>query len=383
MKQYQQKIADILEPPRSGNPGSHYLAWTISLLILLNVVTISLETVDWIAVEYGRPLYLFELFSVAVFTVEYIARIWSAPAYHHNRYSHPLRGRLHYLLSPMALIDLIAIAPFYLSLLTGVDLRMLRLLRLPRFLKILRYSNAMETLSSAIRKESGAILAALLLMVLLLITASALLYYIEGDVQPENFSSIPAAMWWAMATITTVGYGDVTPITPVGKVVGAVIMMVGVGMFALYTGILATAFTQEQRQRDFLKVWNMVASVPLFRGLSAAEIAEITKLLRPRTVMPHETIIKEGERADGMSFIISGEVEVNLHPTPVRLGSGNFFGEMAIVLGGKRRATVHAIHYTELLDLSILDLEGLFKKRPDLMKQVQETARQREQGQLS
>ena len=159
----------------------------------------------------------FEAFSIAVFTVEYVLRVWSAIEQTYPRYKHPLWGRLRYAASPMAVIDLLAVLPFYLSFLLPIDLRVLRVLRLVRMFKLTRYSPAMNLLLAALREEVQAIAAALFVLLLLLVLASSLAYLAEHEAQPAAFGTIPQAMWWAIVTLTTVGYGDVVPVTPLGK----------------------------------------------------------------------------------------------------------------------------------------------------------------------
>ncbi|HZB44315.1 MAG TPA: ion transporter [Pyrinomonadaceae bacterium] len=222
---------------------------SITLLIILNVTAVMLETVAWIGEPYRAYFFAFELCSVAVFTAEYVLRLWACTA--DARYAGHVRGRLRYALHPMSLIDLLAIAPFYLAFLT-VDLRFvraLRLFRLFRIFKLARYPDSMLTLGVVLRSRREELLVTLFVVVVLLVFASSAMYYVESEAQPQQFSSIPAAMWWGVATLTTVGYGDVYPITTAGRFLGAGIAILGVGLFALPTGILASAFSEELQKR--------------------------------------------------------------------------------------------------------------------------------------
>ena len=164
-----------------------------------------------------------------------------------------------------------------------MDLRVLRVLRLFRLLKLVRYSPALQTLGRVLADEYRALLGALLVILVLLLFASTAMYFLERGAQPDKFGSIPAAAWWALATLTTVGYGDIVPVTPLGKLLGGVVMLLGVGMIALPVAIIATGFSQESSRHQFVVTWSMVARVPLFATMDESEIAEITKLLYTRT----------------------------------------------------------------------------------------------------
>ncbi len=255
-KPFRQACFRILRPYRENQSGelpSRLFDYLLILLIGLNVAAMMLETVPAIAASWLSELRIFEAVSVAVFTVEYIARIWTSPEsadFNHGEQS-DTQIRLKYACSPMAIIDLVAILPFYLSMFIAVDLRMLRLFRLTRLIKLGRYSRSMQTLMEVLRSEAKTLLAAVSVLFIVMIFAATGIYYIEHTVQPEEFSSIPAAMWWSLVTLTTVGYGDVVPITPLGRVFGGLITLLGVGLYALPAGILSSSFTaQLQRRRD-------------------------------------------------------------------------------------------------------------------------------------
>ena len=220
-------------------------------LISVNILAIILESVASLRHSYGVFFDYFELFSVTVFTIEYALRAWRSVELKGPQSHHPIRGRLRYLLTPMALIDLIAILPFYLTLFLQIDLRMLRVFRLFRLFKLTRYSSAMSLLLEVLREESKSFFAAFFVLFILLMLASTGIYLIEHDIQPDAFSTIPDSMWWALVTLTTVGYGDVTPITAAGKVFGGCISIIGIGMVALPAGILASGFSDQiQRRRQ-------------------------------------------------------------------------------------------------------------------------------------
>ncbi|MGB5245493.1 MAG: ion transporter [Woeseia sp.] len=246
---------ELLERAGSGDRGSFYVDAVLILLITLSVTAVILESVDSLEVRFHRYFFWFEIFTVTVFTAEYVLRIWcsvEAPDLSEDQ-SGLHFPRLRYIVSPSAIIDLLAILPFYLlaaGLLGGGDMRFLRAVRLLRVLKLTRYSAAFDTLIKAFSENARSFVAALFILVIVMLLAATGMYYFEREAQPEEFASIPAAMWWAFATLTTVGYGDVTPITVGGKIFGAMITVIGVGMVALPTGILASAYTEQLRVRS-------------------------------------------------------------------------------------------------------------------------------------
>ena len=348
------------------------------VLIITNVIAVILETVAEIAAAHAAFFYAFELFSVTVFSVEYGLRIWSVVEnLDEEGFRHPVRGRIKYAMTPMALIDLMAIAPFFLAFILSVDLRFMRIFRLLRLLKLTRYSTAIHTLWAALMSQRRALAAALVIIVILLVFASSIIFLMEKEAQPEAFSSIPAAMWWGLATLTTVGYGDVTPVTAVGKVFGAFIMVLGVGMFALPAGILATGFSNEIRKREFVVTWNMVAQVPFFGTLDAMRISEIANLLEIRLVPPRHVIVHKGDKADSMCFISSGTVSVDVGAEPHILEAGDFFGEIALLKDCERTATVTTITECQLLVLSVENFNGLLKGDEEIQKALTQTMEER------
>jgi voltage-gated potassium channel len=223
---------------------------SIMLLIILNVIAVILETVRELNTHYDTFFRAFDLFSVAVFSVEYFLRVWSCTA--DERFGgSQIRGRLRYMRTPLAIIDLVAILPFYLPL-VFVDLRFvraIRLFRLFRLFKMARYSESMRTLGRVLTLKKEELMITLFTLLILLVFSSSMVYHVEHESQPGVFSSIPAAMWWGVVTLTTVGYGDVYPITPIGKFIGALVILVGIGMFALPAGILASGFVEEVNNR--------------------------------------------------------------------------------------------------------------------------------------
>ena len=288
-------------------------------------------------------------------------------------------ARIRFAMSGYALIDLAAILPFYLAILFPgfVDLRMLRLFRLLRLLKLIRYSPALSTLSRAVASERRALLACLLIMACLLMMSATAMYHVERTAQPEVFGSIPQAMWWAMAALTTVGFGDVVPITAAGKILGALVMMFGVGIFALPIGVMAHGFANEIHRHDFVVTWGMVAQLPLFRHLDPATIGYFARQFRARTVPAGAYVLREGRFGECMYFIASGEVEVSRENQRVHLDEGDYFGELALLDHHQRTATVKALTHCRLLELEIHDFNDLLQSDTALRDELLKVAEQR------
>ena len=246
----QKRTSQLLSKGNIADKPSQYVDMTLFILIILNIAAVCLESVKHIGDEYKLAFNAFEIFSVVIFSIEYLLRVWSAPARNDLGNSPNLIKRMKYIFSFTGLIDFLAIIPSILPyFFGGVDLRWLRVLRLLRLLKISNYSSALEDFFSAIKADWRSFSAALYLMLIALFLSSALMYIAEHDSQPEKFSSIPETMWWGLITLTTVGYGDVSPVTPLGKIIGAFTAIMGVCTVALLTGIVASAFANQRAQK--------------------------------------------------------------------------------------------------------------------------------------
>lgn len=245
----QRRIYEILEKSgAAGDWASKLCDGFLAGLIVLNLVAISLESVDRLAETYHPYFLAFELFSVVIFSLEYVLRLWAAPASQEART--PLKARLRYAFSFHGLVDLAAILPSLVAFFaTGADLRWLRVLRMLRLFKISHYNSALEDLFSALREERSSFAAALYLFLIAFFIASTLMHLAERTLQPEHFGSIPEAMWWSIITLTTVGYGDVSPLSILGKIIGGGTALMGVCTVALLTGIMANAFANQVQGR--------------------------------------------------------------------------------------------------------------------------------------
>jgi voltage-gated potassium channel len=244
------RVFEIVEIAKPGDSLSRAFDIFIIALIVSNVVALILESVQKIHAFSPRLFRIFEVVSVVIFSVEYVARAWSCVE--KPQYAKPVSGRLRFLITPLAVIDLLAVLPFYLPFL-GIDLRFLRILRMMRMLRIAklgRYSQSLQILQRVAAAKKEQLVCTLFMLVLLVIVAASMLYYAENGAQPKNFSSIPASMWWAICTLTTVGYGDIFPTTGLGKVMASIIAVLGIGVFALPAGILGAGFVEEMGHRE-------------------------------------------------------------------------------------------------------------------------------------
>jgi voltage-gated potassium channel len=240
-----------------------------------------------------------------------------------------------------------------------------------------RFSPAMTTLSRALYEERRALVGALVLMVGTAVFAGAIMHMLEGHAQPEKFGTIPDAMWWALATLTTIGYGDAVPITPFGKLFGACVMIFGLGLFALPIGIIATAFVNEIHRRDFVVTWGMVARVPLFAALDAASISEVMRIMRTRMVPPGTVLAARGDEAEGMYFIADGEVQIRLKRRAITLGPGDFFGEVTLVKKVQRIGTIVAVTRCNLMMIDSADFDALMQRNSELRERIAAVAEER------
>jgi voltage-gated potassium channel len=354
--------------------GSRFVR-LIVVIIVVDVLAAILASVPEFDARLGTLFTTIEVAAVIAFALEYAARIWSV-AGHSLRAVTPARARLEYALSSLGIIDLLAFLPSAIALIIG-DKTALVLFGMLPFLKLVRYSPAMRSLLSALHAERRTLFGCVVILTAAVLLFASLLYAIEHNVQPDKFGTIPQAMWWAIVTLGTVGYGDVVPATPLGKIVSVFAIVVGFAMIALPVAIISTAFADEVRRRDFVVTWGLLARVPLFSHLSAAEIADIMRLLKARTIEAGEILVRRGDAATSMYFITAGEVEIELPNQRVRLADGTFFGEIALLHRTKRSGTVTATRKSRLLVLDAQDFHALIERVPALATHVHKTAEAR------
>jgi voltage-gated potassium channel len=370
-----QRVFQILEHGRRREPASRAIDWVLIGLIVANVAATVAMTVPDIAARHSAGLQIFDRFCVAVFALEYIARLWTAPDHPMLRGRTASNARLRFAATPLMIIDALALLPLLLEVL--FPFHAVVLTRLVRFLKLARYSPALATIGRVIAGERRALLACVVIFVGVLLAAAAAMHAVEGGLQPDRLGDMPKAMWWAAAMLAKIGGSETTPVTTLGSLIAAITVMLGIGCFALPVAIIGRGFYEEIRRRDFVVTFAMVASVPLFARLDAASIAELVTILRARTVPAGTTIIRKGDRGDAMYLIASGAVDVDAPAGKVRLGEGDFFGEMALLSQEPRSATVTATRSADLLVLDADDFRRLLDRLPDIAENVRLVAHKR------
>ena len=309
------------------------------------------------------------------FVAEYILRLLAASGAQRAEDSGAWRTQLSWAVSIGGICDLAGTLPAVLTIIFGP--RNASLAGFVWAFKLVRYAPALASLQQVISDSRHALLSVLLGFGIVMLVAASLAYLLERGAQPRVFGSIPAALWWAIVTLTTTGYGDVVPMTAPGRVLAGVVMVSGIILFALWAGILATGFAEETRRREFLRTWDLVAKVPFFHDIGAAVIADVARLLRPHEFPAGAFIVRRGQLGDCMYFVVSGEVEVQLQPAAVMLGPGAFFGEMSLLTGSPRNATIVATQSCTLLALDIVDFRELLGRQPDLARIIHEEADRR------
>ena len=300
------------------------------------------------------------------FTFELAVRLWTRSA-----------AERHYLLSAAGAIDALAVLPIPIALLGGVPSETAWLFASLWLLKLTTSVPGLALLWRVIALELRALASVFAIFLIVLLLAAVALHILERAEQPEQFGSLPLSLWWAVTTLTTTGYGDAVPETFLGRMIAGIVMICGLGVFGLWTGILATGFAAEHRRRDFVRTWDLVTRVPFFRNLYPAAIVELTRMLRRLDLAEKTVVVRRGRPGDCMYFIASGEVEVKLEPQPVRLGPGSFFGEMALLERGRRTATVVTTVPSTLLILDVSDFHAFTALHPDLAQMVEAEATRR------
>lgn len=371
------RVYDLIEHSPVGERSQRIVSRFLIALIVVNLAAVTLESVPQYEQAYANVFLAIEILSLFVFSVEYLLRVWVAVEHAPHRALSPTRARLNFIFSADGIIDLVSVLPFWFGFLVPSELRVILVFRIVRFLKLARYSPAIRSLLDALYSERRALFGCVVILIGTALIAAALMHLAERGAQPDKLGTIPDAMWWAIATLGTIGYGDVVPVTPLGKIIASVTILGGLIMIALPVGIIATAFSQQIHRRDFIVTWSMVARVPLFAGLDASQIGDILRLLRSQTVDPGDVIVRRGDAAHSMYFIAAGEVSLDLGSKMVRLGVGHFFGEVGVLRRARRSATVTAATRTSLLVLDAEDLRALMEREPRIAERINEIVRNR------
>jgi voltage-gated potassium channel len=339
-----------------------------SIVMVAGVAALTAQSVPEVRAQHDLWLSILLWSCLAFFTGEWLIRIWAAGS---------AAERRRYLLSTHGLIDAMAVVPIGLALALGMPRETAWLLGALWLLKLAPMSPGLSLLGRVLALEAKPLASVVVIFLVVLFLAAVSMHILERDLQPERFGSLPGALWWGVVTLTTTGYGDYVPESYLGRVIAGLVMICGVGVFGLLTGILATGFVAEGRRRDFIQNWNLVARVPFFQCLDPKGIIEITRMLRRMDVPERTIVVRRGRAGDCMYFIASGEVEVEIEPRPVRLGAGAFFGEMALLGDGVRMATVLTTVPSTLLVLDLSDFHTVTAHHPELARAVETEAARR------
>lgn len=369
----------VLESGLGHTPRAVIVNVALIAVIVGNVIAVIVGTVPALDKEWGWLLRIMAVVAAVVFCVEYGLRVWSMVELPFLADMGSRRARRAFVVRPMPIIDLIAAGTAVAGLVFSHS-DSFQVFRLVCFLKVGRYSSGLQSLGYVIAEEKSTLFGAFLVMLCLLLFAGSGIWLIERHVQPERFGTLPDTLWWAMITLATVGYGDVVPVTPLGKFFTTMMVLSGVGVFAIPVGIIVTGFSQVVSRRDFMVTWALVARVPVFAGLDAAAIAQIMDLLHSHTYEAGEEVVREGQAADAMYFIAQGEVSVGIPMKEVRLGVGEFFGEMAMLESRQHRHSVTAMTHCRLLVLRREDFNRLGRNYPEMLARVRRTAERRRSG---
>ncbi len=374
---WRERVHGCVAPYERGSPARGVVTGALIAAIVAGVAGAVLGTQPDLTEIQQQACGYAIVAACVVFTMEYLVRIWVAPERDPAARGEPWRTRWRYLHSFLGVVDLLVVLPLYLGLVFPLGQDVSRLAMLFALLKSARYSKSLPLFAAVFRNEGQALLSGLSVMMVLMVLVSGIMFVLERHAQPAVFNSIPHAMWWAIVTMSTVGYGDITPVTPLGRIFGGITMLLGIAMFAVPAGILANGFATEIRRRDFVVTWHTVAGVPLFASLDATRIAGIARLLKTQVVPARQAVVRRGEPADAMFFILSGEVEVDVSPHPVRLGKGQYFGEIALIKDTVRTATVVTVDECQLLTLEVHDFRRLVAQHPDLKEAIERVAETR------
>jgi voltage-gated potassium channel len=329
------------------------LAIGLAAMLAMTVASLRAELAPWLATALWSCLAVFALdLAIKLSTGENAGRV------------------AEYLLTGTGAIDVLAIAPVPVALLAGIPEETAWLLASLWVFKLAAAVPGLSMLGRIVKMEARPLASVFILFLIVLLLAGVALHLLERTEQPERFGSLPLAMWWAVTTLSTTGYGDVVPVTFFGRMVAAAVMVCGLAVFGLLTGILATGFAAEHRRREFIRNWDLVTRVPFLRNLDAPAIIELTRMLRHLDLPERSVVVRRGRPGDCMYFIATGEVEVKLEPHPVRLSAGSFFGEFALLDGGPRSATVTTTMTSTLLVLDVTDFRAFAAHHPALAEAV-------------
>lgn len=372
LAQVRRRMFDILERDMPGDLVADLVHHLLIVVVLLSVAGAVLATVPSLEIRDSQWFSDCERLTLGIFVLEYLLRVWVAPEHPLRRQMPAWRARLGYLATPAAIIDLLAVAPALVAFAFPMDVRVLLVLRLLRFLKLARYSSGFNALYLAVHRERYALLSCLVILWTGVLLAATAMYLAEHMAQPEKFGSIPAAMWWAITTLTTVGYGDVVPITTVGRIIGAMTMVAGLVMLALPIAIIASSFSDVISKHNFVVTFSMLSRLPLFADLDARVLGDLLPLFNSRSFDRGRQLVRPGERSRHLFVVLEGELESIGKERNVRLGAGDVFGLFPGPDGGT--PAVRALTKTKVLAMEEDELHTLQLRYPHISARLEEMA---------
>jgi voltage-gated potassium channel len=367
-------IYEIIEPGVSNATASLLFKRLYFAVILASVLFAVVSTVPTLTGIARTNLIDAEYYLGTFFLIEYALRLWTAPEHPLYARAGPWRSALIYSMTPLMVLDAAGLVPLVLHIAVPDARTAILLFQVSRFFRLSRYSPALTTIGRVLATEWRALMATGIIGIGMLLVSATVMYLLENAAQPQHFASIPDAMYWAIVTLATVGYGDVVPVTPAGKVAAGAVIVAGLIFFALPIAIIATSFLAEMRRRDFIISYSMVARVPLFSSLDAVAVSELASMLKARKIPRDAVIVRKGDRGESMFFIAHGEVEAIMPDGSVRLHAGDFFGEIAVLGRTKRTATVIARQPCELLVLDAADVLKVMEQNPQVETALRDAA---------
>jgi voltage-gated potassium channel len=361
----------LLEEGELSSPLHRIAEAFLITLIIANVLAVALETIPYIYSRWHNLFTDFEHFSVGAYTVEYVLRLWASMEDPRIAARGPVRGRFAFAMRPLMIIDFLAFAPSYVSFIFPIDLRVLRIFRLFRLVKLARYSQALPALLGVLYAERSALFASGILLISTVFVAGEVMHITEGTVQPKTLGTLPDAMYWAITTLTTVGYGDVTPITPLGKFVAGVTMVTGLALFALPIGIIANGFVNGLNRRRFAVTWTILKHQPLFQDFDVEALSDVLECVTADVIREHGQVIVAGENANALFIIVSGTAREDREDAEQLLEHGDVVGAQALKHQATYKRTVTARSEMRVMAIPHEDLRRLARKYPLLRRRVE------------
>lgn len=361
----------LLEEGQPDSLAGRFIEALLIALIVANVAAVALESIPAVYAQFRNLFVAFEQFSLAAYTGEYVARLWSAVEDPRIAVRGAWRGRIVFALRPLMMVDFLAFAPSIFGLFFGIDLRVLRIFRLFRLLKLARYSQALQALLSVLLAERSALFASAILLVATVCFYGELMHLAEGRIQPHALGTMPEAMYWAITTLATVGYGDIVPVTAIGKFIAGATMVTGLALFALPVGIIANGFVTGLTRRRFAITWSMLRRQRLFHGFDVQALNVILEVPTASVVREHAQVVVEGREADTFYLVVAGTARSECGDSMIALGPGSMIGEEAHSHSASYHATVTAETDMRVIAFPADELRRLCRKYPLLKQRIE------------